>query len=463
MSDESAGGGETTAEHAGEKSTQTTGENTAERARIILTAGTGGAGVSTIAAATGVLAATRGLRTLVYTASSPDALPVVLDHAVGEMPTQIDANLYAQRFAEQPAFEAAYRKGLEQFGGTMSTLGITAPEAAGVSVPPGVSELLLLHELHRLSTGGDWDVLVVDLPPLPAALRLLALPNTVDAWLRGARLTEGQAGRALRPALALLAGLPSPQQAVIAAGDWVAERVMEGRALLSGPRTSVRLVAAPDAVSRAAVRSARTALALHGLRLDRLLINRVLADRADGWTRGWAAAHQQAVGELTAAFDGVPVRTVPWRAAEPIGIEELAVLATAAYGVGADGAAPGRAAADPFAAPGPAPEPELRQDGADGYRYLIPLPLADRRAMDLVRKGDELTVTVGPWRRSYVLPGVLRRCAVTGAGLRNGALVVRFVPDPTQWPDQGVTGDGDAPADTARDAQAAGGSDERHE
>jgi len=32
-----------------------------------------------------------------------------------------------------------------------------------------------------------------------------------------------------------------------------------------------------------------------------------------------------------------------------------------------------------------------------------------------------------------VLPSARRRCAAAGARLRNGRLVVRFVPDPALW------------------------------
>ena len=51
----------------------------------------------------------------------------------------------------------------------------------------------------------------------------------------------------------------------------------------------------------------------------------------------------------------------------------------------------------------------------------------------LVRKGDELVVTVGSYRRVLALPSALRRCEVEGAALRDGRLRVRFTPDPALW------------------------------
>jgi len=53
--------------------------------------------------------------------------------------------------------------------------------------------------------------------------------------------------------------------------------------------------------------------------------------------------------------------------------------------------------------------------------------------VDLARSGDELMVTVAGHRRLLVMPSARRRCAAAGARLRDGRLVVRFVPDPALW------------------------------
>ncbi len=47
----------------------------------------------------------------------------------------------------------------------------------------------------------------------------------------------------------------------------------------------------------------------------------------------------------------------------------------------------------------------------------------------MIRHHDELFVTVGPYRRSLVLPDSLKRRKVRGAGLEGGQLRVRFGAD----------------------------------
>jgi hypothetical protein len=82
----------------------------------------------------------------------------------------------------------------------------------------------------------------------------------------------------------------------------------------------------------------------------------------------------------------------------------------------------------------PAPE---RLDG--GWRLVLPLPFAERGAVDLTRWTDDLVVTAAGVRRSLRLDPLLRRCEVTGGrlvdpGAAAARLEVTFVADPGLWP-----------------------------
>ena len=429
-------------------------ESPGRATRLVFCTGKGGSGVTTVAAATAAHGAQRGLRTLILSLGAlgpdndADDLPAILDHQVGTVPTQIDDLLYAQRFTAQPAFEEWYAKAAARFRTALETFGVTAPDAAELSAPPGVAEPLALHEITVAVTGGAWDLVVVDGPPLGPALRLLSLPTSGQTWLRRAKPVEGQAARALRPVLSALAGLPLPQAALVNLSEDAMARAAAAHAALADPLSSVRLIATPDTVPIARLRAARTALALYGLRLDGLVINRqILEAPRDSWSRGWAAAQRIATETLIETFAGLPVHEIPYRPCEPLGLEELAVVAAAAYGAG-DGLGPA-------AAP---PVPSLTESEG-GYTLVVPLPAADRRGLGLVRRGDDLILTAGAYRRTLPLEPVLRRCRVAGAVLRDQALNIRFVPDPEQWPAR----DADAapaaapPAQPPHDPSPAGG------
>ncbi|NEA47357.1 ArsA-related P-loop ATPase, partial [Streptomyces sp. SID10815] len=75
---------------------------------------------------------------------------------------------------------------------------------------PGAEELALLRALRDAALSERFDLLVVDLPPAPQALALLALPAELRRYLRRLLPPERQAARALRPVLGRLAGVPMP-------------------------------------------------------------------------------------------------------------------------------------------------------------------------------------------------------------------------------------------------------------
>jgi arsenite-transporting ATPase len=102
---------------------------------------------------------------------------------------------------------------------------------------------------------------------------------------------------------------------------------------------------------------------------------------------------------------------VPYLRGEPVGGDALAAVGESLYGDG-----------DPFAKP--SVEAPLT---FDRHELTLALPGADKDDVDLARKGDELIVTAGPYRRILALPAALARRKISGAVLRDGRLRVRFV------------------------------------
>jgi arsenite-transporting ATPase len=56
----------------------------------------------------------------------------------------------------------------------------------------------------------------------------------------------------------------------------------------------------------------------------------------------------------------------------------------------------------------------------------IPLPLADKTQIDLYRSVDELTLSVGAYRRNIALPRILWPMEVASAKLNEGILTLKF-------------------------------------
>ncbi|MEV0599340.1 ArsA-related P-loop ATPase [Streptomyces sp. NPDC050315] len=394
--------------------------------RTVLVTGPGGAGRTTVAAATALAAARRQQRVLFLTLESGVPEAALGTPLTGE-PTEAAPGLWAARVDTADHFRREFLAFQERAEAALDLLGATPLDEDELTELPGAEIFALLHALRAAHEAGAWDLVVVDLPPADRAVRLLALPEQARRGLRRLLPAERQAARALRPVLAQLAGVPMPAQKVYeTAARWEHE-LAAVQAVIEDPGTSVRLVVEPGPAGAADLRTARAGLALFGHRLDAVLANRVLpTGSADPFLAGLSGQQQAALKELREEFAGVPVHEVRHLGRDPQGLDELAELLDGPAGETGEAGASG--AADLTGTV----EDRLAEDGLLVWR--LPLPGAVRDGLGLVRRGDELIITVGPFRRIRTLPSALRRCTVSGAGLRDGALHVRFSPDPDLWP-----------------------------
>ncbi|MER5298541.1 ArsA-related P-loop ATPase [Streptomyces lasiicapitis] len=386
--------------------------------RTLLVTGPGGAGRTTLAAATALTAAREGTRTLLISADRQDTLGAALGTPTGPRPKEVEPGLTAVR----PDPDTGFRTGLlalqEHARPALDLLGAGRLDDEELTPLPGADDLALLGALGAAAHTQTYDTVVVDLPAAPGALALLALPGQLRRYLRRLLPPERQAARALRPVLGRLAGVPVPAGSLYEAAARWEERLAAAQAVIEAPGTSVRLVAEPGPAGADAVARTATGLALGALALDAVVANRVLPTPHDDspWLAALRAQQHKTLAEWTQTY---PTHEVTHRGQDPRGTDDLAALRAPA--------------------PGPAPDPvdwpvtdTLATDSL--LIWSVPLPGVVREDLDLIRRGDELVVTAGPFRRIVTLPSALRRCAVTGAGLREGTLRIRFAPDPDLWP-----------------------------
>lgn len=377
--------------------------------QTLLITGPGGAGRTTLAAATALAAVRGGRRVSLLSAEDP----------LRGAPAPEGLRLARIDSGEEFRTELA---ALQDRGATfIGMLGGRPLGAEEITELPGAEQFSLLRALRREASAPGTDLVVVDMPPLHQALTTLALPAQLRRYLARLLPAERQAARALRPVLAQLAGVPQPAQWLYEAAARWDEELAAVQAVVEAPTTAVRLVAEPGPAADAALRTGLLGLALHELRVHDLVANRLVPrDSADPWVAGIAAAQR-------AFLDGweraVPVVGAAHLGRDPWGPDDLDPL------VRADGMDPAPRGGDGALW---SVEDRLAADGI--LVWAVPLPRARKDELDLVRRGDELLLAVGPYRRIVPLPSALRRCTVSGAALDDGVLRVRFTPDPQLWP-----------------------------
>lgn len=394
--------------------------------RTLLFTGKGGVGKTTIAAATAAAAARAGHKTLVLSTDPAHSLADALglpEPAVGQGIVEVADSLWLLHVDVQARFSVAWSEIQQYLLQVMDSAGVDPIEAEELTVLPGAEEVLALLEVRDRVRSGAWDVVVVDCAPTAETLRLLSLPDALNWYMDRIWPTERRVLTVLRPVLRKAASVPMPANNVFDALERLHAELADVRAVLTDSQATIRLVTTPEAVVFAEARRTLTSLSLYGYRVDGVISNRVFpSEGADAWRQGWVAAQTEQLKRIESDCAPIPVWQARYQDREPVGAAALVEFADQIY-----------ADSDPIVV-NDVPEPMSVQRVGEDFELTLNLPLAAKGQVDLVRRADELIVTVGAHRRVLSLPSALKRCKVVNAAMQPGQLHVRFAPDPDLFP-----------------------------
>jgi arsenite-transporting ATPase len=383
-------------------------------ARLILYVGKGGVGKTTLAAATAVRAAELGYRTLVVSTDLAHSLGDVLGTDLRSEPVPLADNLRAQEVNVLDEVRRSWGKVQDRFADFLRQEGMPEIQADELAILPGMEEVAALIQIERQSRTGDYDCVIVDAAPTGETIRLLSLPESFQ-WY-AARVVEWR-GRLSRLAGPLLNNL-LPDLSIVDVMTKLAARVKELRAALIDPtRSSYRIVLTPDRTVLREAQRAETYLNLFEYPIDAVLVNRILppSETGDAYLDALVSRQRSVLEDIERAFPALPQFEAPHTAEEPVGISALSALARRVF-----------ADADPTQVlhVGATQTIERRHDG--GYLLRIPMPNVEISKLELTKRGDELYVDVGNFRREVTLPLALSTLEPGVARVHAGVLEVPF-------------------------------------
>jgi arsenite/tail-anchored protein-transporting ATPase len=384
--------------------------------RILLFTGKGGVGKTTVAAATAARAAEAGLRTIVLSTDPAHSLADAFDTPLGDQPTGISNRLWGQQLNARVRFEEAWEDVRSYFVEVLDWAGADAVEAEELAVIPGLDEVFALADIKQFATSGDYDVVVVDCAPTAETIRLLSLPDVLGWYMDRMFEPSRRLTKVARPILQRVTNLPIAGEGVFGAIRRFYDRLDGVRELLTdGEITSARLVVNAERLVVAEARRTYTYLSLFGYHVDAVIANRILpADIDSEWMAQWQASQSAYLDVIHEAFAPLPILTAELANEEIVGLSQLSIFGKGCYG---DEDVAGRLSeVEPF---------RVEAEG-DTMLLSLHLPFVARDEVQLGRHDDELVVTVGPHRRSVILPDSLARRTVSGARFTDGDLVVVF-------------------------------------
>jgi arsenite-transporting ATPase len=387
--------------------------------RTILYTGKGGVGKTSVAAATALKAANMGRRVLVMSTDPAHSLSDAFDAEVGPEPREMATGLFAQEMDQGRMLEEYWAEIQEYLTTFYEWQGADSLTAEELAMLPGMDELFGLLLVRRHHKEALYDALIVDTAPTGETLRLLSLPDQISWYVEKIFPIQRQAARVIRPFARRVrtnALPPLPEDSFFGALQRFYKAVVGVEEILTdAEKTSVRLVANAEKMVIAEARRAYTYLNLYDYQVDAVIVNRLLPEEvSDPYFNRWREAQRRHLAAIEDSFSPVPIFEARLFDREMYGLEALEALAENVFGN-----------EDPLQMFFRGATHEIVKSNG-GYEVVFNLPLAEKESVNLSKKGAELLVRVGGYKRNVLLPDSMARFEAAGARIEGDKLKVRL-------------------------------------
>ena len=362
--------------------------------RTILYTGKGGVGKTSVAAATAVLAADMGYRTVVVSTDIAHSLADSFDVPLGPEPVAVTSNLWGQEIDVLKEMDDHWSTVKEWLSALMRWQGADDVVADEVAILPGMEELVGLLYITRYAEGSDYDLLIVDCAPTGETLRLLSFPEVARWYMQKLFPLERRVAAAVGPIARRLLGVPVPEVGVFDTIEELFHQLERMRDILTDENSSsVRLVVNPEKMVIKETQRTFTYMNLYGYCTDLVICNRVFPDEVKGdFFDAWKESQARYLELIDQSFSPVPILQAPLMKREVVGLDALRELAHTIFD-----------SQDPTKMFYRGQTQKVSKEGAD-YILKLAVPFADLKDLAVMKNGGELVVQVGHHRRNILLP-----------------------------------------------------------
>ena len=298
--------------------------------------GKGGAGKTTLATAHALGCARDGWRTLLVSTdpahSTSDVLGVALDSEArpvtsGLWAVELDPSVEAERYISDVA---------ERIGQAVPPrLAREVQHQLGVArASPGAEEAALFDRFTRIIDESRFERVVFDTAPSGITVRLLSLPDQMEAWARALAVQRRKVaalGRMWRNAGGGAAGSEAkPGDVVLDALEERRGRFERARDALRDPRrTAFVFVTLAERLPVLETHRIMTALRDAGIPVGGVIVNQLLpAAPGDPFLARRKAREAAHIADIEVRFGSWPIYTAPLLDGDPVGAEALLDLLT---------------------------------------------------------------------------------------------------------------------------------------
>lgn len=296
--------------------------------KVLFFGGKGGVGKTTSASATALAASRAGRRVLLVSTDPAHNTADIFGRPIGPEIVEVGPNLHA---LEIDAVRESARYVAEVKDRITSLFGHQILEEANRQIDlaasmPAAEEVALFDRIGSLIRGEDdrFDLLVFDTAPTGHTLRLIRMPELMEAWI-------GALSRSRRAMLGV--DQDDKHDPIMRSLADRLERLREFRARLVSPRvTAFVVVLVAERLPIEETARALIQLDEAGVRVGALVVNRVLpASSPDPFLVARQAQERVYLDEIDRRFTNVPIVRVPQLPRDVHGIETLEIIAAALF------------------------------------------------------------------------------------------------------------------------------------
>ncbi|MGV8984527.1 ArsA family ATPase [Clostridium sp.] len=386
--------------------------------RIILYTGKGGVGKTSVASATACKMAKTGKKVLIMSNDKAHSLSDAFGVKLSNCPTKITENLEAMEIdalIENVAIWGNIKGYIEKLMLLKSEKTIEVEE---LLVFPGFEDLISLLKIKQINDEDNYDVLIVDCAPTGETMSLLKFPELFKWWMDKIFPMKRKAAKIVKPIIDFTIKIPLPDDKTFDEIEILYNKIDElHKLMLQKDKVSLRIVTTPEKIVIKETKRNFSYLHLYDFNVDAIIVNKIIPDEGGkGYFEKWMKLQSENLKEINESFSPVPIFKIELMHSEVRNYEALLNMGENIFnGVCAESVL----FQDKIF--------EIEKSSTDESYYLnINMPFVDKKELNLLQNGNEISISIKNEKRNFVIPQKLYSKKIVKANYEGGKLRIQF-------------------------------------